>query len=216
MSLALETRRTIEAGPASSDGDTEAERGLAMFLTRRASLFRIALRITRDSSRAEDCVQEAWLRWQLTDRRNIINPSAFLTTMVSRVAINLIQSAPHRHELASDSLADELADLEHDPAHWAEQGAKVAEVLALLMARLTRAQLAAYLLRKAFDYPYADIARLLRTTIPNARQLIRRAQSRIESGRDGPVPRNTHERLVLAFLTAARVGSFTALEGLLA
>ena len=215
MSLTLEARPVVESGEVSSLADDEAERALAMFMTQRNSLFHIAFQITRDASRAEDCVQEAWLRWQLTDRSNIINPSAFLTTTVSHLAINLIQSAAHRHELASDSLADDPADHTYDPAHRAEQSASVSEVLALLMARLSHAQLTAYLLRKGFDYPYADIARLLRTSIPNARQLIRRAQARVDAGRDRPVKRNAHRLLVAAFLIAERLGDFTTLERLL-
>lgn len=199
-------------GPGAEPADARA---LEEFLTHRTALFRIAYRIVGDAPRAEDCVQEAWLRWQLTDHARIVNPSAFLTTTVTNLAINLIQTATHRREAASPSVSDDLVDRGHDPADHVEQGAAVADVLTILMARLSRAQLAAYLLRKGFDYPYTDIARLLRTSIPNARQLIRRAQARIVAGRDRPVGRAAHGLLLTAFLAAARVGDLGGLERLL-
>jgi RNA polymerase sigma-70 factor (ECF subfamily) len=218
-SVALESRPvrppTAEFEVARSGIESERSRALEVFLARRTALFRIAFRITGDAPRAEDCVQEAWLRWQLTDRADITNPSAFLTTMITHLAINLIQTATLRRETPSDSLVDELVDRAPDPAERVQQSLDVADMLRMLMARLTRPQLTAYLLRKGFDYSYVDIARLLRTSIPNARQLIRRAQARIAVGRDRPVGRGAHRRLVSAFLTAARIGDLSDLERLL-
>jgi RNA polymerase sigma factor (sigma-70 family) len=194
---------------------SEQERALEVFLTHRTALFRIAYRIVGDAPRAEDCVQEAWLRWQLTDRDDIRNPAAFLTTTISRLAINHIQSAAHRRETSSDSLLDDLADRTPTPADRVEQSAAVADMLSLLMARLTQAQLAAYLLRKGFDYSYADIARLLQTSIANARQLIRRGQARIVTDNRRPVGEAAHRQLVSAFLAAAHGGDLSGLERLL-
>lgn len=213
-SLATPPMGSRVAGPDVAERRTESdqERALEVFLTHRNRLLRIALRIVGDAPRAEDCVQEAWLRWQLTDRADIMNPSAFLTTTVTHLAINLIQSATHRREAPSESLSEDLVDRTRDPADRVEQSAAVAETLTMLMARLSHAQLTAFLLRKGFDYSYSDIARLLRTSIPNARQLIRRGQARIAGGRDRPVSRAAHRVLVAAFLTAARVGDLPSLE----
>ncbi|GAA5211826.1 sigma factor [Microbacterium kyungheense] len=206
---------TDQSGGGARPARSELARALDTFLEERPSLMRIALRITRDAPRAEDCVQEAWLRWQLTDRDAIVNPSAFLATTVTHLAINAIQSAPHRHEITSEWLHDEPALHGADPSRPVEERAAVTEILAVLMARLSAAQLAAYLLRKCFDYPYAEIARLLRTTSPNARQLIRRAQARATSGRERPVAPASHRLLVDAFLAAARVGDLNGLERVL-
>src|SRR5947209_17677021 len=70
---------------------------LEPFLAERTLLIRIAYRVTCDISAAEDVVQEAWLRWQHTDRSKINNPTAFLTTITTRLAINAVQSAWPRH-----------------------------------------------------------------------------------------------------------------------
>jgi len=189
---------------------------LDVFLAQRTRLFRIAYRVVGDVASAEDVVQEAWLRWQRTDRRVIKNPAAFLTTTTTHLAINVIQSARYRHEAPIESPVAEMVDSSQDPTQHAEQTVAVEEMLLTLMSRLTPAELAAYLLRKGFDYPYGEIAGLLRTSSANARQLLRRAQQRVEADRESPVDEACHERLVDAFLTAARTGELAHLEELLA
>ncbi|MGY2703026.1 MULTISPECIES: sigma factor [unclassified Nocardioides] len=194
---------------------TELDIAVEVFLAHRTRLFRVAYRVTGDVSSAEDVVQEAWLRWQRTDRSTVKNPAAFLTTATTRLAINVIQSARHRHETPAEAPLADLVDPAFDPTRRAEQTAEVEETLALLMSRLTSGELAAYLLRKGFDYAYGDVARLLRTSIPNARQLVRRAQTRIDGDRDRPVDPDLHQHLVTAFLTASRSGHLEALEQVL-
>ena len=189
---------------------------LEVFLAERTRLLRIAYRVTGDVSSAEDVVQEAWMRWQRTDRRVIKNPAAFLTTTTTHLAINVIQSARHRHEAATESPLADLVDARQDPTVDAEQSVAVEEMLLVLMARLSPAELTTYLLRKGFDYPYGDIAKLLRTSNANARQLLRRAQQSVERDRERPVDEAAHAQLVAAFLTAARTGELSALEQLLA
>jgi RNA polymerase sigma factor (sigma-70 family) len=188
---------------------------LELFLAQRTRLFRIAHRVTRDPGSAEDVVQEAWLRWQRADRRAIRHPTAFLTTTTTHLAINVIQSARHRHEAPTESPLADLVDRAQDATSWVEQTAAVEETLLVLMAALSPAELASYLLRKGFDYPYGDIAALLRTTGANVRQLVRRAQLRIEGDRRLPVDPEAHRRLVAAFLLAVRTGDLVALKGLL-
>lgn len=185
---------------------------LDVFLTHRARLFGIAYRVTGEVSGAEDLVQEAWLRWQRTDHAKVENPAAFLTTTTANLAINVIQSARRRHETPTASLQEHIVDLAEDPVG---QTLAVEEILALLMARLTPAELAAYLLRKGFDYAYPDIAGLLQTSVANARQLVRRAQTRMSGARRVGVDPVAHRRLVAAFLTAARTGEFGGLEEVL-
>ena len=205
---------TILTEPARSP-EAELDHALQVFLAHRTRLFRVAYRVTGDVSSAEEVVQEAWLRWQRTDRRRIKNSAAFLTTTTTHLAINVIQSARHRHETPTDSPLADLVDAAQDPTMRFEQSAAVEQTLGLLMARLTPAQLAAYLLRKGFDYTYGDIAELLRTSVPNVRQLVRRAQPRIAGGREYAVDPEAHCLLVTAFLTAARTGDLKGMERLL-
>ena len=193
-----------------------ADGALDIFLAHRTRLFGIAYRVTGEATGAEDLVQEAWLRWQGADRTTVTNPAAFLTTVTTNLAINVIQSARHRHEAPTATPPVCRVDSAEDPAARIEQEAVAEAVLRLLMSRLRPAELAAYLLRKGFEYPYADLAVLLQTSAANARQLVSRAQTHLDSGRAAvAVSRRAHRRLVAAFLTAAGTGDLTELERIL-
>jgi RNA polymerase sigma factor (sigma-70 family) len=193
-------------------GASELDHALEVFQSERTRLFRIAYRVIGDVSSAEDVVQEAWLRWQRTDRSGVRNPAAFLTTTTTRLSINVIQSAHHRHELPAETPTADAVDPAPDPAEHAERSAAVETALGLVMARLAPTELAAYLLRMVFDYPYGEIARLLRTTMVNSRQLVRRARPRLAGELEREVDPTMHRHLVTAFLTAARTGDMQHLE----
>lgn len=201
---------------AARPGEDGLDTALDIFLAQRARLFRIAYQILGDVSGAEDVMQEVWVRWQLTHRVEIRNPAAFLTTATTRLAINVVQSARHRHETPAEPQLADLGDrAAQDPVLRAEQTVAVEAALALLMARLTPDRLAAYVLRKGFDYAYADLAGLLRISAQNARVVVHRAQARLECGRERPVPAESHRRLVAAFRTAAGTGDLDGLVRLL-
>lgn len=194
---------------------TELELALELFQRERMRLFRLAVRVIGDAASAEDVVQEAWMRWQRTDRSQIKNPAAFLTTTTTNLAINVIQSARHRRETPTDSPILDRADHAHDPSARALQIGAVERTLAHLMVRLTRGELAAYLLRKGFDYPYCDIADLLGTSTANSRQLVRRAQPKLHGDSHRSLDREVHRELVAAFLRGSRTGDLRDLEQVL-
>jgi RNA polymerase sigma-70 factor (ECF subfamily) len=193
----------------------DVDRALDVFLAERTRLLCIARRVTGDVGSAEDVVQEAWLRWQRADRRGIDNAAAFLTTTTTHLAINVIQSARCRHEAPAETPLAAFDETE-DPTRLVEQTSAVEETLLLLMAKLRPSELTAYLLRKGFDYPYGQIAALMRTSSANARQLVRRAQQRLDGGRMREVAPEAHRELVAAFVAAARHGDLAGLERLLA
>ncbi|WP_329528421.1 sigma factor [Streptomyces sp. NBC_01462] len=210
-----ETTTPAQPPVARSDEDGLSH-ALEIFLAQRTRLFRIAYRILGDASRAEDVVQEAWLRWQLTHRDTIENPAAFLTTATTRLAINVIQSGWHRHETPAEWQSADIGDPSaQDPVQRAEQAAALEAALALLMARLTPDRVTAYVLRKGFGYAYAELAELLRINAPHARVVVHRAQARLECDRERPVAADAHRRLVTAFRTAAGTGDMEDLVRLL-
>jgi RNA polymerase sigma factor (sigma-70 family) len=154
--------------------------GLEEFLQARPRLFRIACRITGSPHEAEELVQDVWLRWQRTDRSAVADPQAFLATTVSRLAINLVQSARRRHETAAGPwLPDERVATGSDPQLYVENEEAFAAAVQLLTERLSPAERATYVLREGFDYPYRQIADILRIGAPNARQLVKRARDRL-------------------------------------
>jgi RNA polymerase sigma factor (sigma-70 family) len=153
--------------------------GLDEFLQARPRLFRIACRIVGDPHEAEELVQEVWLRWQRADRTTVADPGAFLATTVSRLAINVVQSARRRHETCVEWLPEDKVGSAVDPHAVAEQREEFDTAVHLLFARLSPAERATYVLREGYDYPYRQIAETLRIGTPNARQLVTRARARL-------------------------------------
>ncbi|MDQ4055346.1 MAG: sigma-70 family RNA polymerase sigma factor [Actinomycetota bacterium] len=198
------------------DAEAELEQALEVFLAERTRLLRVAYRVVGDVAQAEDVVQDAWLRWQRMDRREVKNPAAWLTTATTHLAINMIQSARQRHETPTDLPRAVVGRPSEEPAEQAERALAGERMLGFLMAKLTSSELAAYLLRKCFEYPYQEIAEVLRTSAPNARQLVRRSQASIAGSRVRRVDAAAHRRLVQAFTAATGDGDVERLERLLA
>ncbi|MDG4824859.1 RNA polymerase sigma-70 factor [Asanoa sp. WMMD1127] len=195
--------------------DVTAE-DLAQFEAVRGRLFGIAYRMLGSVSDAEDVVQEAWMRWQRTDRRKVDNPAAFLSTTATRLAINAATSARARRESYVGPWLPEPVDTSADPALGAERAAALEMGVLLLMERLAPAERAAYILREAFGYAHRQVAEVLETSEANARQLVSRARRHITAERTSPVDRVQHRRLIDGFLAASRDGDLAAFEQLLA
>lgn len=144
------------------------------------------------------------------------DPAAFLVTVATRLAINVVRSARKRREHYVGPWLPEPVDTGGGPEAGAEQAADVELAVLLLLERLSPPERAAYVLRESFDYPFAEIAAILRVTEANARQLASRARRRIAAERRTPVSRTEHRRLLETFIAAARTGDLDALEELLA
>ncbi len=154
--------------------------GLDEFLQARPCLFRIACRTVGNPHEAEELVQDVWLRWQRTDRSTVADPQAYLVTTVSRLAINVVQSARRRHETpVAPWLPDDRVAAGPDPSVYAEEQEAYESAVRLLNDELTPAERATYVLREGFGYPYEQIADTLRIGAPNARQLVKRARDRL-------------------------------------
>ncbi|MEU6207316.1 RNA polymerase sigma-70 factor [Micromonospora musae] len=197
-------------------GSDDLEEAARVFTGVRPRLFGIAYRMLSSASEAEDLVQEVWLRWQATDRSAVLNPAAFLATTTTRLAINALQSARRRRETYIGPWLPEPVDTSADPYLGAERGAALEFAALLLMEKLTPNERAAYVLREAFDYPYAQIADILRSTEPAVRQLVSRARKHMAEERRTPVSPAAQRELLTTFIAAARSGDLAALERLLA
>lgn len=186
------------------------------FAAVRPRLFGIAYRMLGSWTEAEDVVQDAWLRWQHTDRTVVQNPGAFLATTTTRLALNVAQSARARRETYIGPWLPEPVDTRADPTIGAERDEAVELAVLFLLEKLTPTERAAYILRESFAYTYPEIAGILQTGEANARQLVSRARKHLATGRREPVDAATHRRLLETFLRAAQTGDLVALERLLA
>lgn len=202
--------------PDREEPDGTLEQATSVFTRTRPRLFGIAYRMLGSAPEAEDVVQDTWLRWQGADRPAIANPAAFLALITTRLAINVSKSAQSRRETHIGPLLPEPLDPASDPALEAERGEALERALLLLLQRLTPTERAAYILREAFDYPYPQIAEILRVSPANTRQLVSRARKHLTAARRGPIDRAEHRRLVEVFLSAAQTGNTAALEDLFA
>ncbi|WP_433727591.1 RNA polymerase sigma-70 factor [Actinoplanes sp. CA-051413] len=194
----------------------DLDEAASIFTGVRPRLFGIAYRMLGSASEAEDLVQDVWLRWQGTDRSVVNNPGAFLATTTTRLAINELQSARARRETYIGPWLPEPVDTSADPFLGAERGEALELAVLMLMERLTAQERAAYVLREAFDYPYAQIADILQSTEPAVRQLVSRARKHVADERKIPVPETAQRQLLATFLEAARSGDLEALEKLFA
>lgn len=199
-----------------ASADAIVDESLSAFLALRPRLFRIACRVLGSPAEAEDIVQDAWVRWQTTDRSLVRNPAAFLVTATRRLAINVRQSARARRETCVGPWLPEPVDPSADPGLEAERREALNGAVLLLLEKLSPTERAGYLLREAFNYPYCEIADILRVGEANARQLVTRARQHVSTGRRTPVKPAQHRRLISAFAAAATTGDLARLESLCA
>ena len=189
-----------------------SETDAASFQVVRPRLFGIAYGVLGSAYEADDVVQDAWIRWQRTDRGEIRDPAAFLVTMTARVALTVGQSARARREIPGGPLETDAVDLGADPSRVAEQREALERALLALLEKLSPTERAAYILREAFDYPHRRIAELLGLSEANARQIVTRARGRLGDERRRQVGAAEQRRLFDTFVAAAQTGDLASLE----
>jgi RNA polymerase sigma-70 factor (ECF subfamily) len=200
----------------SATGVIDLDDAARHFHSIRPRLFGIAYRVIGTVADAEDVVQEVWLKWQGYDRERVDLPEAFLVTMTTRTAINVLRSARVRREAYVGPWLPEPIDTEANPEIEAEHNDSLSFALLVLLETLTPTERAAYVLREAFGYDYETIAGILDTTVMATRKLVSRAREHVASGRRRTVPNGQHHRLLRAFVAAARSGDVRELERVLA
>jgi RNA polymerase sigma-70 factor, ECF subfamily len=188
---------------------------VASFETVRPRLFGIAYRVLGSATDADDVLQDAWIRWQRTNRSEVRDADAFLVATTTRLAINVIQSARARHETHIEPCLEDRIDTGGDPWAEAEQREALERALRRLLEKLSPAERAAYVLREAFDYPYRRVGHVLGFSEANARQIVTRARRRLSADHRRPVDLTGQQRLLDAFMLATETGDLETLEHLL-
>ena len=181
----------------------------------RRRLRAVAYRMLGSMSEAEDAVQEAWLRLSGSESGEIENLSAWLTTVVARVSLNMLRSrAARREQPLSPRLPDPVVDRADgvDPEHEALLADSVGLALLVVLETLTPPERLAFVLHDMFGVPFEQIASLLDRSPQAARQLASRARRRVRAQPTTPDADVSAQRQVIdAFMTAARTGDFKAL-----
>lgn len=197
------------------------------FQALRPLMFSIAYRMLGSAMEAEDIVQEAYLRYQSVSPDSVRSPKAFLSTVVTRLCLNELDSARVKREAyvgpwlpepaitaAADTMVSNMLSL--DPSHQAELHESVSLAFLVLLEQLTPVERAVFLLRQVFDYEYSEIAEILGKDEPACRQLFSRARKHVAEHR--PRFKSTpekHRQLLGEFLRAVSVGELGGLMSLL-
>ena len=190
------------------------------FEANRSHLRAVAYRMLGSVSEADDAVQEAWLRLsRRSDPDELDNLRAWLTTVVSRVCLDMLRSRRSRREEPLEthmpepivSRADGM-----DPEQEALLADSVGLALLVVLESLTPAERLAFVLHDMFAVPFDEIATIVDRSPEAARQLASRARRRVRGTAPEPDVDLARQREVVdAFLTASRVGDFEALVALL-
>lgn len=185
----------------------------AEFEAERGRLRGLAFRMLGSAAEADDAVQEAWLR--LTRVDSVDNLAAWLTTVVSRVCLDVLRARKARREEPFEVLPEPSADA--DPAGDVELADSVGRALLVVLDALGPVERIAFVLHDLFAVPFDRIAPVLDRTPVAAKKLASRARQRVRG--TSPLPPADvarHRRVVDAFLAAARGGDLEALLDVLA
>jgi RNA polymerase sigma-70 factor (ECF subfamily) len=189
----------------------------ARFEEHRPHLRAVGYRMLGSLSEADDAVQEAWLRLSRSDADAIENLGGWLTTVVARVSLNMLQSRKSRHEEPFEAhMPEPIVTREDgvDPEYEALLSDSVGLALLVVLDTLTPAERLAFVLHDMFAVPFEEIAPIVGRSPTAARQLASRARRRVQGAAPDPEPNVALQREVVnAFIAAAREGDF---EGLLA
>ena len=188
------------------------------FETERPRLRAIAMQLLGSAADAEDAVQETWLRLERADAASIDNLAAWLTTVVSRVSLDLLR-APRRkreHSWQVEPWRDEPVAEDADPADLVARSDRVSVALLVLLETLSPAERIALVLHDVFGEPFEEVAAVLDRSPEAARQLASRARRRVRGAEEPAQPdRERGRRIVDAWLAAAQGGDLSALLALL-
>ncbi|MYN42146.1 RNA polymerase sigma-70 factor [Duganella sp. FT109W] len=191
----------------------------SLFAALRPRLFAIAYRMLGTRADADDVVQDAWLRWHGSDRAAVQAPEAWLVTIATRLAIDRLRARQsERSAYVGWWLPEPIVELdERTPESSAELASEVSMAFMWVLERLSPEERAAFLMRQVFEHEYADIADMLGKSEAACRQMVHRAQQRVQQQQPRfAVPREQHRALLGRFMAAAQNGDRAAMKNLLA
>ncbi len=191
---------------------------LSSFEAHRTHLRTVAFRILGSLSDAEDAVQEAWLRLSRADASDVENIGGWLTTVVARISLNMLQSRNRRREdpqganLPEDVVGASETLLPEDEALLADS---VGPALIAILDTLDPPARLAFVLHDMFAVPFEELATIVGRSPAATRQLASRARRRVQGMDVVSDDGNRQREIVSAFLAASREGNFDALLVLL-
>lgn len=196
------------------------------FEAERPRLVALATRMLGSTDEAEDAVQEAWIRLSRNDAASIDSLGAWLTTVTSRICLDLLRSRKARPAAPLEAVAEEpTTAAEDDPAVAAATADSMGAALLVVLDTLSPVERIAFVLHDLFGMPFEEVAPIVGKSVLATRQLASRGRRRVRGADPGvsrgsaPDPVAAHRRrqreVVSAFLAAARGGDLARLIELL-
>ena len=213
----------------SGPGGGAPDPGLSAVMRERRQLINVAYRLLGSLAEAEDAVQETYARWYAMtaqQQQAIESPGAWLTTVTSRVCLDVLGSARARRErYVGEWIPEPLPDPAEwvsgrsvtpaDPADRVTLDESVSMAFLVVLESLTPAQRVALILHDVFGYPFTDVARITGRTPAACRQLASSARRRIRAAQPPAAPPTRQASLVRDFTRAWEAQDIKALIGLL-
>jgi RNA polymerase sigma factor (sigma-70 family) len=214
----------------SGAGGGELDAELSAVINERRRLINLAYRLLGSLAEAEDAVQEAYARWYTMPRaqqKAIDSPGAWLTTVTSRICLDVLGSARARRErYVGEWLPEPLpeptewaaagpAGIGADPADRVTLDESVSMAFLVVLESMTPAERVAFVLHDVFRYPFAEVADITGRTPAACRQLASSARRRIRASQAPPIPTARQAGVVRDFRRALEAGDVSTLVGLL-
>jgi RNA polymerase sigma-70 factor (ECF subfamily) len=214
----------------SEPGQDRSDPGLSVIMSERRQLINLAYRLLGSLAEAEDVVQETYARWYAMSpqqREAIQSIGAWLTTVASRICLNLLGSARARRETyvgewipeplpdQTEWIAGRPSDATVDPADRVTLDESINMALLIVLDAMTPAERVAFILHDVFGYPFTEVADIVGRTPAACRQLASSARRRIRTSLPATAPTTQQASVVRAFKTAWEAKDIDALIGLL-
>lgn len=189
------------------------------FTEYRSLLFAIAYRMLGSVMDAEDMVQETFIRCDQASTEDVQSPKAYLTSIVTRLSIDHLRSAKvQRETYVGEWLPEPLfIDTSNDPDAMTSLAESLSMAFLVMLERLSPVERAVFLLRKVFDYDYAEIAEMVDKSEANCRQIVARASQHVmEEKTRFDTSRQQSDALLQEFAQACLSGDIDGLMNVLA
>ncbi|WP_328321569.1 RNA polymerase sigma factor SigJ [Kribbella sp. NBC_00382] len=193
---------------------------LSVIMSERRQLINLAYRLLGSLADAEDVVQETYARWYAMSREKqdaIETPAAWLTTVASRICLDLLGSARVRREsYVGEWIPEPVPDqAETDPADRVTLDESVNMAFLVVLESMTPAERVAFILHDVFRYPFPEVAEIVGRTPAACRQLATSARRRLRTSQTPPPPEAERAAIVRSFKQAWEAKDIQALIGLL-
>ena len=214
----------------SGPGDASPDAGLSAIMSERRQLINLAYRLLGSLAEAEDAVQETYARWYAMSAQQqgaIESPGAWLTTVASRICLDVLGSARRRRERyvgewvpeplpdPAEWISGRPGDLTADPADRVTLDESVSMAFLVVLESMTPAERVAFVLHDVFGYPFDEVAEITGRSSAACRKLASSARRRIHDSQPPATPAARQARIVRDFKRAWQAKDINALIGLL-